>query len=60
MDSREREEGRHGREEGSCAMNREESCAWEKKKGEERVPARGVDGKFPICKGDGSYLMKKS
>jgi hypothetical protein len=27
MDSREREEGRHGREEGSCAMNREESCA---------------------------------
>jgi hypothetical protein len=56
MDNREWEEGHHGREEGSCAMNREESCVLEKKKGDERVAARGVDGKLPICKGDGSYL----
>ena len=46
-----------GREEASCAMNREvgELCV-RGKMGEERVAARGVDGNFPIYKGRHFYL----
>jgi hypothetical protein len=40
----------------SCAMNRgkEMSGMWERRK--KVVAARGVDGKFPICKGRHFYL----
>jgi hypothetical protein len=50
-------EGAMDRGEAPCAMNREvgELCVREKM-GEERVAARGIDGKFLICKGRHFYL----
>jgi hypothetical protein len=57
VDSRGREEGRHGRGAelpACCRGEEEEETCWLKE--EERVVARGVDANFPICKGRHFYL----
>jgi hypothetical protein len=49
---------RHGRP--STGVREEQEGGWRGEKwrwlGEKKMAARGVDGNFPICKGEGSYL----
>jgi hypothetical protein len=48
---RQRAEGMHAKEEDG--WRGEKKWRW---LGEKKMAARGVDGNFPICKGEGSYL----